>query len=310
MYLCIAMELFYSKDISEGGRVLDPDESAHCVRVLRHRRGDQIHVVDGHGMLYRCTIVDDDPRGVLYDVDEWVENYGTHAYRLRMAVCPPKNIDRFEWFAEKATEIGVDVITPLFGDYSERRVFKSERIERLLVAAAKQSHKAAIPQLDEAMTVTEFLQQDHEGLKLICYCDEATGKIDIKEALDRYFRLCEESESAGFSPARQNLFEPVEGASARKNLPLHQADAQPTSDQPVPDLPVIPGSDRLVIPGSDRESIPSITIMIGPEGDFSRAEVALALERGWQPVSLGDSRLRIETAALVATTAVYLHFSK
>ena len=251
------MELFYSKDISDGGRVLDPDESAHCVRVLRHRRGDQINVVDGHGMLYRCTIVDDDPRGVLFDVDEWVENYGSHDYRLHMAVCPPKNIDRFEWFAEKATEIGVDRITPLFGDYSERRVFKRERIERLIVAAAKQSHKGAIPELDEALTVTEFLQQDHEGLKLICYCDEATGKIDIKEALA----------AAGFSIARQNLFE-----------------------------------------ASDPK--PMVSIMIGPEGDFSRAEVALALERGWQPVSLGDSRLRIETAALVATTAVYLHFSR
>jgi 16S rRNA (uracil1498-N3)-methyltransferase len=250
------MELFYSKDISDGGRVLDPDESAHCVRVLRHRRGDQINVVDGHGMLYRCTIVDDDPRGVLFDVDEWVENYGSHDYRLHMAVCPPKNIDRFEWFAEKATEIGVDRITPLFGDYSERRVFKRERIERLIVAAAKQSHKGAIPELDEALTVTEFLQQDHEGLKLICYCDEATGKIDIKEALA----------AAGFSIARQNLFE-----------------------------------------ASDPK--PMVSIMIGPEGDFSRAEVALALERGWQPVSLGDSRLRIETAAVVATAAVYLHFS-
>ena len=251
------MELFYSKDISDGGRVLDPDESAHCVRVLRHRRGDQINVVDGHGMLYRCTIVDDDPRGVLFDVDEWVENYGSHDYRLHMAVCPPKNIDRFEWFAEKATEIGVDRITPLFGDYSERRVFKRERIERLIVAAAKQSHKGAIPELDEALTVTEFLQQDHEGLKLICYCDEATGKIDIKEALA----------AAGFSIARQNLFE-----------------------------------------ASDPK--PMVSIMIGPEGDFSRAEVALALERGWQPVSLGDSRLRIETAAVVATAAVYLHFSR
>ena len=104
------MELFYSKNISEGGRQLDADESGHCVRVLRHRRGDTIHVVDGHGMLYRCTIVDDDPRGVVFDVDEWVENYGSHDYWLRMAVCPPKNIDRFEWFAEKATEIGVDVI--------------------------------------------------------------------------------------------------------------------------------------------------------------------------------------------------------
>ena len=191
------MELFYSKDISEGGRVLDADESAHCVKVLRHRRGDQINVVDGHGLLYHCTIVDDDPRGVLFDVDEWVENYGSHDYWLRMAVCPPKNIDRFEWFAEKATEIGVDVISPVFGDYSERRVFKPERIERLLVSAAKQSHKGAIPRLDEAMTVSDFIRQDLTGLKLICYCDDAVGKIDIKEAL-----------SAGLASARQNHFRP------------------------------------------------------------------------------------------------------
>lgn len=256
------MELFYSKDITEGGRLLDPDESAHCVRVLRHRAGDRIHVVDGHGMLYICTIVDDDPRGVAFEVDEWVENYGSHDYWLRMAVCPPKNIDRFEWFAEKATEIGVDVISPVFGDYSERKVFKPERIGRLLVSAAKQSHKGTIPRLGEAVTVTQFLRQEHEGLKLICYCDEAVGKVDIKDAL-----------AAGLSGAQ-------------------------------------PGPGTTVIPGPDRESKPKITILIGPEGDFSRAEVALALERGWQPVSLGDSRLRIETAALVATAAVYLHFSK
>jgi len=248
------MELFYSKTISEGGRVLDAEESGHCVKVLRHRRGDTIHVVDGHGLLYRCTIVDPDPRAVAFEVEEWVENYGSHDYWLRMAVCPPKNIDRFEWFAEKATEIGVDVISPVFGDYSERKVFKGERIGRLLVSAAKQSHKGTIPHLDEPLSVSDFLKQDHEGLKLICYCDEATGKIDIKEAL-----------KAGLS----------------------QADTQ----------------------ALDRESKPKITILIGPEGDFSRAEVALAQERGWQPVSLGDSRLRIETAALVATTAVYLHFS-
>jgi len=244
------MELFYSKTITDGGRVLDTEESGHCVKVLRHRKGDAINVVDGHGMLYRCTIVAPDPRGVVFEVNEWVENYGSHDYWLRMAVCPPKNIDRFEWFAEKATEIGVDAITPLFGDYSERKVFKPERIERLLVSAAKQSHKGTIPQLDAAVTVTEFLRQEHEGLKLICYCDEATGKIDIKEAL---------------------------------RFPVQT--------------------------GMTKDALPRITILIGPEGDFSRAEVALALERGWQLVSLGDSRLRIETAALVATTAVYLHFS-
>ena len=237
------MELFYSKTVSDGGRVLDAEESGHCVKVLRHRRGDTIHVVDGHGMLYDCTITDADPRAVAFEVNRWVENYGSHDYWLEMAVCPSKNIDRFEWFSEKATEIGVDRISPLFGDYSERKVFKPERIERLLVSAAKQSHKGAIPELAPATTVKEFLQQEREGLKLICYCDEATGKTDIKEALSQ-------------APAQSK-----------------------------------------------------ITIMIGPEGDFSRAEVALAIERGWQPVSLGDSRLRIETAAIVAAAAVYLHFS-
>ena len=237
------MELFYSKTVSDGGRVLDAEESGHCVKVLRHRRGDTIHVVDGHGMLYDCTITDADPRAVAFEVNRWVENYGSHDYWLEMAVCPPKNIDRFEWFSEKATEIGVDRISPLFGDYSERKVFKPERIERLLVSAAKQSHKGAIPELAPATTVKEFLQQERKGLKLICYCDEATGKTDIKEALSQ-------------APAQSK-----------------------------------------------------ITIMIGPEGDFSRAEVALAIERGWQPVSLGDSRLRIETAAIVAAAAVYLHFS-
>ena len=237
------MELFYSKTVSDGGRVLDAEESGHCVKVLRHRRGDTIHVVDGHGMLYDCTITDADPRAVAFEINRWVENYGSHDYWLEMAVCPPKNIDRFEWFSEKATEIGVDRISPLFGDYSERKVFKPERIERLLVSAAKQSHKGAIPELAPATTVKEFLQQEREGLKLICYCDEATGKTDIKEALSQ-------------APAQSK-----------------------------------------------------ITIMIGPEGDFSRAEVALAIERGWKPVSLGDSRLRIETAAIVAAAAVYLHFS-
>ncbi len=237
------MELFYSKTVSDGGRVLDAEESGHCVKVMRHRRGDTIHVVDGHGMLYDCTITDADPRAVAFEINRWVENYGSHDYWLEMAVCPPKNIDRFEWFSEKATEIGVDRISPLFGDYSERKVFKPERIERLLVSAAKQSHKGAIPELAPAATVKEFLQQEREGLKLICYCDEATGKTDIKEALSQ-------------APAQSK-----------------------------------------------------ITIMIGPEGDFSRAEVALAIERGWQPVSLGDSRLRIETAAIVAAAAVYLHFS-
>ena len=294
------MELFYSKTISEGGRVLDAEESGHCIKVLRHRAGDSIHVVDGHGMLYRCTIVDADPRAVGFEVEEWVENYGSHDYWLRMAVCPPKNIDRFEWFAEKATEIGVDAITPLFGDYSERKVFKPERIGRLLVSAAKQSHKGAIPQLDEAMSVKDFLAQDHGGLKLICYCDEATGKIDIKDAL-----RC---------PVEPGMTEEVKPGMTKEVEPgMTEADAgvrRPGGALSVPQGECSQSLRVLNAPQESPQNKPMITILIGPEGDFSRAEVAMALERGWQPVSLGDSRLRIETAALVATTAVYLHFSK
>ena len=254
------MELFYSKDISKGITALGSEESSHCVKVLRHRKGDTIHVIDGRSLLYRCTITDDNPHSVQFTIDEAIEGYGTHNYHLHMAVAPPKNIDRFEWFAEKATEIGVDEITPLFGEYSERKVFKGERVERLLVSAAKQSHKCAVPELHDATKVSDFLEA-HAGtagsaeatapaapLKLICYCDEVaslgTEKKDIKEYL---------------SEASENQ---------------------------------------------------DIIIMIGPEGDFSRSEIAKAVAGGWKVASLGESRLRIETAAIVATAATYLNYTK
>ena len=239
------MELFYSRDIADGGRTLDQEESNHCIRVLRHAVGDVIHVVDGRGGIYECRIDDASPKTVGFTVLKVDEGFGSHPYNLHMAVAPPKNIDRFEWFAEKATEIAVDRITPLFGDYSERKVFKKERCERIVVAAAKQSHKGAVPVVDDALSVRDFLQQPFEDgtVKYICYCDDTdflgVKKISIREAM---------SKAAG---------------------------------------------EKYVI-------------MIGPEGDFSREEMRLAVDRGWQPVSLGTSRLRIETAALTAVAAVYL----
>jgi 16S rRNA (uracil1498-N3)-methyltransferase len=238
------MELFYSSDISAGGRELDRQESGHCIKVLRHRAGDTIHVIDGCGNLYECRIVFADPATTRFEVVNVVEGYGSHPYNLTMAVAPPKNIDRFEWFCEKATEIGVDTIVPLVGDYSERRVFKGDRCERILVSAAKQSHKGAIPALEPLMAVRDFLVRDFgSGVqKYICYCSE------------------------------------VEGA---PKIPITQALSQAACSE--------------------------FVIMIGPEGDFSREEMALAASRGWQIISLGDSRLRIETAALTATSAVYLH---
>ncbi len=249
----IEMEIFYSPDIAQGGTQLDTIESGHCIKVLRHRKGDIINIVDGAGTLFRCEITDDNPRCVIFNVLERQEGYGSHPYRLHIAVAPPKNTDRFEWMVEKATEIGVDEISPIFGDYSERRIFKRDRTERIMIAAAKQSHKGAIPMLNEPVTVKEFLEgyssPDLEvqpvsrgPLRLICYCDEVDSlgaiKISITEVLSK---------------------EPSD-----------------------------------------------VVVMIGPEGDFSREEIALAIKLGWQPVSLGESRLRIETAALTAVAAVYL----
>lgn len=240
------MELFYSRDISAGCCSLDEEESRHCVKVLRHVQGDVIHIVDGFGSVYECRISNPCPKAVEYEILSQTEDYGSHPYHLHMAVCPPKNIDRFEWFAEKATEIAIDELTPLFGDYSERKVFKKERCERILISAAKQSHKGAIPVLNEACSVKDFLQQTFldETAKYICYCDE-TESINV------------------------------------------------------PKLSIV---DSL-----KSSACSNYVIMIGPEGDFSREEIAVAGSNGWQPISLGESRLRIETAALTAVAAVYLY---
>ena len=233
------MELFFADDICAGRVRLDPEESAHCVRVLRHRTGDEISVIDGRGTLYRCVLETADARGAEARVVEEQPGFGAHPYHLTMAVCPTKNLDRFEWFVEKATEIGVDVIAPVIGDRSERKVLKTERLKRLALSAAKQSLKAAIPQVAEPQSVRDFIAAAPAGaLKLICYCFDDVERKLITEV------LCRQAEG--------------------------------------------------------------IYILIGPEGDFSPEEAALARENGWIPVSLGESRLRTETAAVVAATAVYL----
>ena len=187
------MELFYSKDIEGGICRLDSDESGHCVRVLRHKCGDEISVIDGCGTLYRCRITSDSHKGVEAMVIGQEEGWGSHPYRLHMAVCPTKNNDRFEWFAEKACEMGFDELSPVIGDHSERRVLKTARVEKILVSASKQSLKAAVPVVNEPISVKEFIksQTPHsEGgpLLLIAYCfeDESVPRRSIKEVLEAY----------------------------------------------------------------------------------------------------------------------------
>jgi 16S rRNA (uracil1498-N3)-methyltransferase len=239
------MELFYAYEAD--GRVcrLDAEESGHCVRVLRHRAGDEIHVIDGAGTLFRCRLVDDNPRGAEAEVLEAFPGWNAHPYRLTVACCPTKNNERFEWFVEKATEVGVDRIVPVIGERSERKVYKTDRAARIALSATKQSLKARIPEIAEPLSVKDFIGQTDPAdgsLKLIAYCFEGeTKRISIQEALQAFG-------------------------------------------------------------GRD------ITILIGPEGDFSPEEARLAVEHGYVPVHLGASRLRTETAAVLAAAAVYLAY--
>ena len=234
------MEIFWAYRISGDVCFLDADESGHCVRVLRHRAGDEIDVIDGEGTLLHCRLTDDNPRGAQAQILSAVPEWNAHPYNLSLACCPTKNNERFEWFVEKASEVGVDTIFPLIGEHSERKVYKTERAKRIALSATKQSLKARIPSIPEPRSVKVFLKESRDGLKLIACCFEGENpRITINEALAQY-------------------------------------------------------------QGSE------ITILIGPEGDFSEEEVALAVKEGYLPISLGASRLRTETAAVAAVMAVYL----
>ena len=237
-FSCQAMELFYAYEADGRNCRLDAEESAHCVRVLRHRAGDEIDVMDGLGTLYHCRITDDNPKGAEAQVLEAFPRWHAHPYRLTVGCCPTKNNERFEWFVEKATELGVDSIVPLIGERSERKVYKPERARRIALSAAKQSLKASVPEIREPMTVRDFLREPRTGCKLIAYCFE------------------------GEMP-RQSIRDAIQGAT-------------------------------------------EVTVLIGPEGDFSPEEAQEALKQGYVPIHLGPSRLRTETAAVTAVEAVYL----
>ncbi|MBO5546146.1 MAG: 16S rRNA (uracil(1498)-N(3))-methyltransferase [Bacteroidales bacterium] len=293
------MELFFSDDIQDAQVRLDPDESAHCVRVLRHREGDEIFVIDGRGTLCRCVLELADAKGAWARVLERTHGFGAHPYHLTMAVCPTKNLDRYEWFVEKATEIGVDVVAPVIGERSERKVLKTERLRRLALSAAKQSLKGAVPQVAEPVAVRDFiLSAPAEALKLICYCFDDVERIPITSVLRPDAAALANPGSAHPSQTDDGLPPAIDQSSQLGGglPPISEHLSQPSG---VP-------SPSLESAGSKGVAGRPIMILIGPEGDFSPEEAALAREHGWIPVQLGPSRLRTETAALTAVTAVYL----
>jgi 16S rRNA (uracil1498-N3)-methyltransferase len=230
------MNLFYTPDITSNFYSLNEDESRHCLKVLRLREGDIIHMTDGKGTLFEAKIVNTHGRQIATEVISIRESYGKRDYRLHLAVAPTKNTDRFEWFLEKATEIGVDEITPLICGHSERRQLRSDRLEKIITSAVKQSLKAYHPVLHPLIDFQAFVSQKREGQLFIAHLEESD--------------------------------------------------------------PVL--LQKVCLKGGN------VTILIGPEGDFSEVEMESAIKAGYQFVSLGNSRLRTETAAVVACCTVGL----
>ncbi|MND29169.1 Ribosomal RNA small subunit methyltransferase E [compost metagenome] len=226
------MHLFYTPDISADYYQLNEEESKHCVRVLRLNNGDIVYLIDGVGGFYKTEITDAHPKRCTLHVLEKQSDFGKRNFYLHIAIAPTKNIERIEWFLEKATEIGIDEITPIICQRSERKEIKTDRLNKIIVSAIKQSLKAFKPKLNESTDFKQFIVRSKLKRKYIAHCIESD-----RQSLRESYKANEE-----------------------------------------------------------------VLLLIGPEGDFTPAEIELALQNGFVPVTLGESRLRTETAGVVACT--------
>jgi len=230
------MQLFYNSEINLETKELtfDKIESKHIVRVLRKKEGDILKITNGKGVLFDVEINYANDKRCSALVVNAIEKLKPWHYYLHIAIAPTKNNDRLEWFLEKATEIGIDEITPIICDNSERKVVKNDRLEKIIQSAAKQSLKFTLPKLNAPVKLNAFINQEFEGKVCIAHCENG-----IKNSL----------------------------------------------------LQTIKPSEKT-------------TILIGPEGDFSVEEIKKCLQKNMIPISLGESRLRTETAGLVAVNSV------
>jgi 16S rRNA (uracil1498-N3)-methyltransferase len=229
------MQLFYNPNISKTTTdfSFEKEESKHIIKVLRKKDNDILFVTNGLGLLFETeiTLASDSKCTVKIIAVTEAEK---PKYQLHMAVAPTKMNDRYEWFLEKATEIGIHEITPIICDRSERKAVNTERFEKILLSAMKQCNQLFLPKLNPAISFSEFVKLNQNGMQLIAHCEE-TDKKSLKSVL------------------------------------------KPNED---------------------------VTLLIGPEGDFSKKEIALALTNNYVPVTLGNTRLRTETAAIVGCHSV------
>lgn len=229
------MQLFYNPDIQEttSSFTFSKEESKHIVKVLRKSIGDVLHITNGKGWLFDAEIINSDIKKCQANISN-AKQQSKRNYKLHLAVAPTKMNDRFEWFLEKVTEIGVDTITPILCDHSERKIIRLDRFDKILQSAMKQSLQSYLPTINELTPFNSFVNNSFKGQLFIAHCEETERK-------------------------------------SLKNELLQNKD---------------------------------ITILIGPEGDFSVKEIETALQHNFIPVTLGNTRLRTETAAIAACHSV------
>lgn len=226
------MQLFYTPGIDAASSTyyLDEEESKHCVKVLRLQAGDIVQLIDGKGNFYTATIKDAHPKRTQLQILTVEADPNKRNHYLHIAVAPTKNIERIEWFLEKATEIGIDEISLIICQRSERKEVRTDRLDKIITSAIKQSLKAWHPKLNEPVALNKFLSVPFDGQRFIAHCEpgDKTDLRDMIKPLGRYL------------------------------------------------------------------------ILVGPEGDFSPQEIGDAIKNGFKAITLGNSRLRTETAALEA----------
>ncbi|CAM1345717.1 16S rRNA (uracil(1498)-N(3))-methyltransferase [Tenacibaculum amylolyticum] len=230
------MQLFYNEHLNEETKeiLFNKEESRHIVKVLRKKQGDTLYITNGKGLLLTAEIIIESDKKCVANIVNIASKEKEWNYYLHVAIAPTKNIDRLEWFLEKATEIGIDEITPILCQNSERKVVKKDRLQKIILAAMKQSLKFTVPKLNDLTKYSDFIAQQRDGNLFIAHCNEG-DKTPLK-SID----------------------------------PTHQ----------------------------------KITLLIGPEGDFSIPEVQQAIQQKYTPITLGTSRLRTETAGIVAVHSI------
>ena len=236
---------------------LPEEESQHAVRVLRMQAGDELMLMDGCGCFYRAEVTMAASHHCMYRILEVLPQETTWRGHLHLAIAPTKMIERMEWMIEKATEIGFDELSLLDCQFSERRVVKLPRLEKIMISAAKQSRKAWMPQLNEMQSFKSFLQNHQEGYRYIAHCYEEVPRVNLFDELRKVYSECDRLNGVQTSLATSPFTE-------------------------------------------------TVMVLVGPEGDFSIDEVRMAVEAGFVSVDLGKSRLRTETAGLMAVSMMQL----